>query len=75
MASVRVIWTGFCPFAVTALSAVSFHVTTAHLQETIPGKRRRRTPVPMVMATLVVSMLWFYPPMIEAGALNEPRPE
>jgi hypothetical protein len=29
MASVRVIWTGFCPFAVTALSAVSFHVRTS----------------------------------------------
>jgi peptidoglycan hydrolase-like protein with peptidoglycan-binding domain len=31
--------------------------------------------MPIVMAILIVSMLWLYPPMIKAGAPDEPRPE
>jgi peptidoglycan hydrolase-like protein with peptidoglycan-binding domain len=31
--------------------------------------------MPSVMAILIVSLLWLYPPMIEAGTPDEPRPE
>ena len=31
--------------------------------------------MPIVMAILIASILWLSPPMIEAGAPNEPRPE
>jgi peptidoglycan hydrolase-like protein with peptidoglycan-binding domain len=31
--------------------------------------------MPIVMAILIVSLLWLAPPMIEAGAPDEPRPE
>jgi hypothetical protein len=29
--------------------------------------------MPLAMAILIVSMLWLYPPMITAGAPDEPR--
>jgi peptidoglycan hydrolase-like protein with peptidoglycan-binding domain len=31
--------------------------------------------MPIVMAILIASVLWLSPPMIEAGAPGEPRPE